>query len=80
MVYRGHVENGVIRLEDSVTLPEGAEVRVEIVPPGSGCRTETPVEDELAAIWADVPEAEWNRLPADLTENLDHYYIYGTPQ
>ena len=37
------------------------------------------VEDELRAIWADVPEAEWNRLPADLTEHLDHY-IYGTPK
>ena len=30
MVYRGHVANGVIHLEDSVVLPEGAEVRVEV--------------------------------------------------
>ena len=27
MVYRGHVENGIIRLEGAVVLPEGAEVR-----------------------------------------------------
>jgi len=37
------------------------------------------VEEELSAIWADVPEAEWGRLPSDLTDNLDHY-VYGTPE
>ena len=37
------------------------------------------IEDELRAIWADVPAAEWDRLPPDLTDNLDHY-IYGTPK
>ena len=37
------------------------------------------VEEELSAIWADVPEAEWSRLPSDLTDNLDHY-VYGTPE
>jgi len=26
-----------------------------------------------------VPSEEWNRLPADLSENLDHY-VYGTPR
>jgi len=30
MVYRGHVANGIIQLEGSVVLPEGAEVRVEL--------------------------------------------------
>lgn len=73
MIYRGRVEDGVIRLEDSATLPEGAEVRVEVVRPPAGRPTERSVEDELAAIWADVPEAEWRRLPADLTDSLDHY-------
>ena len=28
---------------------------------------------------ADVPQEEWDRLPADLTDHLDHY-IYGTPK
>ena len=37
------------------------------------------IEEELAAIVADVPKAEWNRLPADLTDNLDQY-VYGTPE
>ena len=34
MTYRGHVENGVIQLQDSVILPEGAEVRVELAAAG----------------------------------------------
>ncbi len=33
MVYQGHVENGMIRLQDPVVLPEGATVNVEVVPP-----------------------------------------------
>ena len=34
MTYRGHVENGVIQLQGSVVLPEGAEVRVELAAAG----------------------------------------------
>ena len=60
---------------------EGAEVRVELA---AAAKEEfdpnaPPIEDELRAIWADVPEEEWKRLPADLTDHLDHY-IYGTPK
>ena len=81
MVYRGRVENGVIHLEGAVALPEGAEVRVELaVPDKQQVDPSAPaIEDELRAIWADVPEGEWNRLPPDLTDNLDHY-VYGTPK
>ena len=80
MVYRGHVVSGTIQLEESVVLPEGTEVRVELavgkedVDPNA-----PPIEEKLRAIWADVSEEEWNRLPPDLTDNLDHY-IYGTPK
>ena len=37
------------------------------------------IEDELADIWANVPESEWAKLPPDLSERLDQY-IYGTPK
>ncbi|MGO9112798.1 MAG: hypothetical protein ACLP9L_26495 [Thermoguttaceae bacterium] len=80
MVYRGHVENGVIQLEGSVILPEGAEVRVELAAGQAVFDPKAPtIEEQLAAIVADVPATEWARLPADLTENLDHY-LYGTPR
>jgi predicted DNA-binding antitoxin AbrB/MazE fold protein len=80
MVYRGHVENGVIQLQGSIILPEGAEVRVELAAEKEEFDPNSPtIEDELRAIWADVPKEEWDRLPADLTDHLDHY-IYGTPK
>jgi len=37
------------------------------------------IEEELAAIVADVPQEEWDRLPEYLTDNLDQY-LYGTPE
>jgi len=81
MVYRGHVENGMIQLEEAVVLPEGAEVRVEVAAAGKDKfdPDALPIEDKLRAIVADVPKEEWDRLPADLTDHLDHY-IYGTPK
>lgn len=80
MVFQGHVENGVVRLEGAVTLPEGARVRVEMVPDTECFDPDAPsIEDEIVSIVADVPKAEWDRLPADLTDRLDHY-LYGTPQ
>lgn len=38
-----------------------------------------PIEEVLASIAAEVPKEEWDRLPPDLTDDLDHY-IYGTPR
>jgi len=37
------------------------------------------IEDIAAELAAEVPAQEWERLPADLTDNLDHY-LYGTPK
>ena len=80
MHYQGHVENGVVRLEGAITLPEGARVRVEMVAGNEEFDSSEPaIEEELAAIVADVPKAEWDRLPANLTDRLDDY-LYGTPQ
>ncbi|AGA24818.1 ribbon-helix-helix domain-containing protein [Singulisphaera acidiphila] len=38
-----------------------------------------PIWEEIAEITADVPDEEWNKLPADGAEQHDHY-IYGTPK
>lgn len=35
-----------------------------------------PIEEILAELAKDVPEEEWNKLPNDLTDNLDQY-LYG---
>jgi hypothetical protein len=42
-------------------------------------RTARPIEEIIAELAAQVPQAEWDRLPDDLTDNLDHY-LYGTPK
>lgn len=42
--------------------------------------TEAPsIEDVLSALAAEVPEEDWDNLPTDLSDNLDHY-LYGTPR
>ncbi|MGB2672344.1 MAG: hypothetical protein WCA94_20020 [Candidatus Acidiferrum sp.] len=37
-----------------------------------------PIEAVLQSLADGVPETEWQKLPSDLTEDLDHY-LYGTP-
>ena len=51
MVYRGHVENGMIQLEEAVVLPEGAEVRVEVAAGKDEFDPDAlPIEDKLRPI------------------------------
>jgi len=54
---------------------------LEVARPGATLfdTTAPAIEDVLAAIAAEVPREEWDRLPADLTDDLDHY-LYGTPR
>lgn len=77
MTFQGHVKNGVVLLDTGVTLPEGAEVRVELVP----ARPQTMPADETPSLYDGlapfVGKAEG--LPADMSINLDHY-LYGTPK
>jgi len=37
------------------------------------------IEDQLAELAKEVPQEEWDLLPDDLSENLDHY-LYGFPK
>jgi hypothetical protein len=41
--------------------------------------TARPIEAVLAELASELPREEWDRLPADLVDNLDHY-LYGTPK
>ncbi len=76
MVYKGHVVNGAIVLDESVTLPEGTAVRIELAeapPPPDG--NSGPSFTERFADFIGKAEG----LPEDAAENLDHY-LYGTPR
>lgn len=74
MVYRGHVENGVIRLEDAPTLPEGVEVEVRLLAEESSQEGEEKTPSLYERLKDVVGKAEG--LPSDLAENHD-YYLHG---
>ena len=38
-----------------------------------------PIEDLLNELAKEVPQEEWDKLPSDLNDNLDHY-LYGVPK
>ena len=69
MEYKGRVSGGVIVLEPGVSLPEGSEVRVEVV----GQRADT-VGARLMKFAGRATD-----LPADMAENHDHY-LHGHPK
>jgi len=69
MTYKGHVKNGVVVLDEPVTLPEGTVVLVE------------PVEkpDDLESLRQGLLKLAGTAkgLPSDMARNHDHY-IHGT--
>ena len=78
MVYRGHVKNGVVVLEPPTVLPEGVEVRVQIVRPES----EGPLLDEQGQTLGQKLMKYAGRavgLPEDAGLHHDHY-LYGAPK
>ena len=77
MTYRGHVENGTIRLDDAPTLPEGAQVEVRLLAEDSSHEGEEAIPSVYETLKDFVGKAEG--LPPDLAENHDHY-LYGLPK
>lgn len=74
-------EAGVFRPLGPVSLPEGSEVELHVVPartkqPNSSSGPSISIEDRLTQIAAEIPQEDWDSLPADLSENLD-FYLYG---
>lgn len=74
MPYKGHVRNGVIVLDDSAHLEEGAEVHVELAPRAQGKQNHRPFRERYAAV---IGKADG--LPRDAAENVEHY-LYGAPK
>ncbi|HEY8665093.1 MAG TPA: hypothetical protein VIL86_00440 [Tepidisphaeraceae bacterium] len=69
MTYRGHIKNGAVVLEDAPSLPEGAEVSVEVV------------TEDIRSLKQGLRKLSGviEGGPADLARNHDHY-LYGTPK
>jgi hypothetical protein len=78
MVYSGHVEKGVVVLDDPVFLPDGLKVQIELVSTGQ----ENAAQDEHGETLGQKLLKHAGKavgLPCDLAENHDHY-LYGTPK
>lgn len=77
MVYRGHIRDGRIELDEQVRLPEGAPVEVSVngpsAPSGSDDGRPT-LYDQLKDFIGSVDD-----LPSDASINVDHY-LYGHPK
>ncbi len=76
MPYQGHVKNGVVVLHDDATLPEGAEVTVDLCTSGDhDAEKNTPTLYERLRPVIGAAKG----LPPDLAENHDHY-LHGQPK
>ena len=71
MSYRGHVEDGVVVLDDDVQLPEGMAVNVE---PTMSTSVE-PIEENIPTLYERLRPfvGAVEGLPSDLAKNHDHY-------
>jgi hypothetical protein len=77
MTLHGHIQNGVIVLDEHVSLPEGAAVQVQIIvaPTPPAPEAENPTLAETLKDFIGVLED----LPEDAATNHDHY-LYGAPK
>jgi hypothetical protein len=75
MTLFGHVQDGRIVFEPPVLLPEGVQVRVEVVEAKPASNGSPP---SLLETLGDVVGAI-DDLPEDFARNHDHY-LYGTPK
>ena len=67
MTYKGHIKNGAVVMDESVQLPEGAEVDVALRAPVEPPRSSTFYE-RFADLIGSCPD-----LPPDMAETHDHY-------
>ena len=77
MTYRGHVKNGVVLLDDAVSLPEGAAVQIELI----GDLSPAPEEEAGPTLYERLAGVigQATGLPQDAATNVDHY-LYGHPK
>lgn len=65
-----------IYFETGAAGPTASRNYVPTTPMHQRLRPLSEVADELTA---DIPDAEWDKVPTDLARNLDHY-LYGAPK
>lgn len=79
MTLHGHIENGAIKLDPPIALPEGAAVEVQVIAVRSvEAVNEAPEPPTLLDRMQEFV-GTFDGLPADASANLDHY-LYGLPK
>ena len=71
MSYRGHVENGIVVLDEPANLSEGDSVKIDLFPKDN---REPTLGEKLMKYAGKV-----RGLPSDLSRQHDHY-LYGVPR
>ncbi len=74
MSLEGHIHNGVIVFDQPVSLPEGAKVRVEVLPEAASTIPKKSLLDRLQPFVGVL-----QHLPEDAAVNHDHY-LYSSPK
>ena len=67
MTFQGHIQNGVVILEEALTLPDGTPVRVEVVETAQQEGQQRHGGQYAGQIWMAPDFDQW---PADLQEAL----------
>ena len=70
MTYKGHIKDGSVILDEAVSLPDGAEVTVDVIP----TRPPVPLAELLKGV---IGKA--TGLPPDASSHKRHY-LYGHPK
>lgn len=78
MTILGHIQNGMIVLDEATTLPDGMKVRVAIMPVGSDAPATTDPPKTLYERYQSIIGVI-DDMPEDFAEQHDHY-IHGTPK
>jgi len=79
MTYRGKVKGGVVVVDEPASLPEGAEVQIEVT---SSSQSDEPLLDENGQTLGQKLlkyAGKATGLAADASRNHDHY-LYGSPK
>ena len=70
---------GRISIDDLVSLLNDLDQQVAITVSPAIARDARSLLEKIAAITTSIPSQEWEKLPADLAGNHDHY-LYGAPK
>lgn len=79
MTLHGHIENGAIKLDPPIALPEGAAVEVQLIAVPSNAAADATSEPPTLLDRMQGFVGTFDGLPADASANLDHY-LYGSPK